>query len=218
MPVILLIRHGENDYVKTGRLAGRLPGVHLNDRGREQARATAEKLRGAPVKAIYSSPLERTMETAQPIAEVLGLEIIPREGLMEIDFGEWQDQKIKGLSRLKVWRTVQQTPSRMHFPGGETFTGAQFRIVQELDRIAASHEPEDLVVCVSHSDAIKLAVAFFTGLPLDLFQRLHVSPGSITTLAIGDGPSRLINLNYDPFFTLIPPEKKPRRGRKPKAE
>jgi probable phosphoglycerate mutase len=202
MPLFLLIRHGENEYVKTGRMAGRLPGVHLNEKGRGQAQALADKLAEAPIKAIYSSPLERAMETAEPLAKALGLEICQRPGLMETDIGEWQGQKVKGLSRLKIWRTVQRNPSIFRFPGGETFTEAQHRIVQELSGIAALHDPKDVVACFSHSDPIKMAVAFFIGLPLDLFQRLSVSTGSITALYIGEGGSSLLNLNYDLSFNL----------------
>jgi probable phosphomutase (TIGR03848 family) len=202
MPIFLLIRHGENDYVKQGRLAGRLPGVHLNEKGRLQARALAEKLTGAPVKAIYSSPLERAIETAEPIGKALNLVVIPRPGLIEVDVGEWQEQKLKELRRLKVWRAIQTTPSRASFPDGETFAIAQARICQELQDLAAQHEPKDLVVCVSHCDPIKLAVSYFIGQPLDMFQRLAVSPGSITGLMLGEGPGYLLSLNTDISFTL----------------
>jgi len=205
MTTILLIRHGENDYVKKGRLAGRLPGIHLNEKGREQAQAVAEKLAGAPVKAVYSSPLERAMETAGPIASALGLEVIPRQGLVETDFGEWQDKKVKGLSRLKIWRVVQFAPTLMRFPQGESFAECQFRMMQEIETLRAQHDPKDLFVCVSHSDPIKLLVAYYLGLPLDLFQRLHVAPASITVLGIGEGGSRLLTLNYDLSFTLAKP-------------
>ncbi len=205
MATILLIRHGENEYVKKGRLAGRLPDVHLNEKGRQQAQAVAEKLTGAPVKAVYSSPLERTMETAEPIAKALNLEIIPRQGLIETDFGEWQDKKIKGLSRLKIWRIVQFAPALMRFPQGESFAECQFRMMQELETLRAQHDPKDLIVCVSHSDPIKLVVAYYLGLPLDLFQRLNVAPASITALAIFEGGSRLLNLNYDLSFTFAKP-------------
>ena len=202
MALFLLVRHGENEYVKQGRLAGRIPGVHLNEKGHAQAQAVAEKLSGAPVKAIYSSPLERTLETAEPIAKALNLEVIQRPGLMEVDFGGWQGKKLKGLSRLKLWKVVQGAPSRMRFPSGESFAEAQFRICQELDALAAQHEPKDMVICVSHSDLIKLAVAFYLGMPLDLFQRLHVAPASITALQIGEMGSHLLTLNYDISFTL----------------
>jgi probable phosphomutase (TIGR03848 family) len=205
MAIVLLIRHGENDYVKKNRLAGRLPGVHLNETGRKQAQAVADRLAGAPVKAIYSSPLERTMETAGPIAAALGLEIIPCDGLMEIDFGEWQDQKLKGLSRLKVWKTVQFFPSRMRFPQGESFVEAQARAVREIEGLVARHDPKDIILCVSHSDVIKLVVAHYIGLPLDLFQRLMVAPASINALQIDENGSRLLTLNYDLSFTVSKP-------------
>lgn len=202
MPVFLLVRHAENDYVKKGRLAGRLPGVHLNKNGREQAQAVAEKLATAPVKAIYSSPLERALETAEPIARALNQEVVQRPGLIEVDFGEWQDQKLKGLSRQKLWKIVQGAPSRMQFPGGESFSDAQHRICQELEMLVRQHESKDLVVCVTHSDAIKLAVAYFIGMPLDTFQRLHIAPASITALLLGEGPAHLLTLNYEISFSL----------------
>jgi probable phosphoglycerate mutase len=202
MTLFLLVRHGENEYVKKGRMAGRIPGVHLNENGVKQANALAEMLADAPIKAVYSSPLERAMETAAPIAEKASLGVIPREGLVETDIGEWEGQKVKGLSRLKVWRIVQFAPARMRFPGGESFADAQHRVCKELDVLNESHAEDDLVVCVSHSDPIKLAVAYFIGLPLDLFQRLSIGPASITALQIGKAGSRLMNLNYEISFNL----------------
>jgi probable phosphoglycerate mutase len=202
MPIIMLIRHGENDYVKKGRLAGRLPGVHLNKNGRKQAEAVAERLKSAPIKAVYSSPLERAMETAEPLANALSLEIRPRAGLIEVDFGEWQDQRLKGLGRTKLWKIVQLAPSRFRFPGGETFADAQYRMVKEIDTIAAQHEPKDLIALVTHSDPIKLAVAYYLGMPLDLFQRLSVAPASVTALMIGEMGAHLLTLNYEISFTL----------------
>jgi probable phosphomutase (TIGR03848 family) len=206
MPTILLIRHGENDYVKTGRLAGRLPGVHLNDNGRRQAQALAEALcRMLPcehVKAIYSSPLERTLETAEPIAKAFNLEIIQREGLIETQYGEWQNKSVKGLSRLKIWKNVQSAPSLFTFPGGESFAETQNRICSEIYSLIGQYEQKDILLCVSHADPIKLAVAYFIGLPLDLFQRLNVAPASINALYIDQGVSRLLALNYDLSFSL----------------
>lgn len=202
MPIILLIRHGENDYVKKNRLAGRLPGVHLNANGRKQAQALAEKLKEMPIKAIFSSPLERAMETAAPIAQTLGLEVQPRPGLMEVDFGDWQDQQLKALRRTKLWKVVQAVPSRMHFPGGEAIADAQHRICRELEEIAKGCQPKDVVACVSHSDPIKLAVAYFIGLPLDMFQRLSIAPASLTVLYLGETGSQLLNLNYEISLSL----------------
>ena len=202
MPVILLIRHGENDYVKKARMAGRLPGVHLNAAGKDQALVLAEKLASAPIKAIYCSPLERALETAGPLAAALSQEIIIRQGLIETDIGEWNGQTLKSLRRLKMWRTVQNAPSLFRFPGGEFFAETQHRVCRELEAICAGLEPKDLVACVSHADPIKLAVAYYIGLPLDNFQRLAVSPASVTALHIGEASSHLLNLNFDPSFNL----------------
>lgn len=202
MPTILLIRHGENDYVKEGRLAGRLPGVHLNDKGRAQAALLAEKLKDAPIKAVYSSPLDRTMETAEPLAQALGLAVTPRPGLLEADMGNWQDRKLRGLSRLKAWRTVQFAPSLVRFPQGESFFETQMRIIAELEALRGQHKDDEMFACVFHSDPIKLAVAFYLGLPLDLFQRINVSPASVTALQISSWGSRLLMLNYDFSLTF----------------
>ncbi len=196
MPTIFLIRHGENEFVKKGRLAGRMTGVHLNERGRQQAEELAEWLSKAPIKAVYSSPLERTVETAEPIATGLNLPVIRRPGLSEVDFGAWQNKTLKQLRRRKLWPVVQNLPSLARFPDGESFAEAQMRICRELETLVTRHKPKDLLVCVSHSDLIKLAVAYYLGLPLDLFQRLVIAPGSISTLMYGRGAPRLINLNY----------------------
>ena len=205
MPIVLLIRHGENDHVKKGRIAGRTPGVHLNESGRLQAQALADRLKDAPIKAIYSSPLERAMETATPLAQALDLEVIPRPGLIETDIGDWAGKTVKSLSRLKIWRAVQFTPSRVNFPGGEAFRDSQFRICQELEVLAAQHDPKDLIACFSHADPIKMAVAYYLGMPLDTFQRLMVSTCSITALMIGEHGCRLLNLNFDPSLNFSKP-------------
>lgn len=202
MPVAMLIRHAENDYVKTNKLAGRLPGVHLNKHGNKQAQTLAARLAKTPIKAIYSSPLERAMETAQALAASLNLAVIPHDGLLEVDFGDWQDQSLKALRRLKLWKIVQGSPSQMRFPNGESFAEAQLRVVQALDKIRQQHDPKDLFVCVSHSDLIKLAVAYHIGLPLDSFQRLQVGTASISTLMLGESSSALLNLNVDYSLTV----------------
>jgi len=111
------------------------------------------------------------------------------------------------LRRLKLWRVVQGAPSRMRFPGGESFIEAQQRIIRELEQICARHDAKDMVACVSHADPIKLAVAFYLGLSIDLFKRLAVSPGSLTALHLGEAGSQLVTLNYDPSFSLKPPER-----------
>ena len=147
------------------------------------------------------------METAAPLAKALGQKVIPRPGLLEVDFGTWQDKTLKQLRRRKLWSTVQSHPSQARFPEGETFAEAQIRIAQELVALNSLHKPKDLLVAVSHSDIIKLAVAYFIGQPLDLFQRLMVSPASITTIHIGPHGAHLINLNQSVFAGSPPAEK-----------
>jgi len=196
MPLFLLIRHGENEYVHKGRLAGRLAGVHLNDNGRQQALELADRLAHAPLTAIYSSPLERAVETAQPLAGRLNLEIFLKEELLETDYGDWQGKTLKGLQRRKLWRTVQHTPSQARFPGGESFAECQQRVCHLLQSLCAQHEPQQVIACVFHADPIKLAVAHFIGLPLDHFQRLSSAPASVTALHIADNRAHLITLNY----------------------
>lgn len=196
MTTILLIRHGENDFVRKHRLAGWLPDVHLNERGRRQAQALAEHLARVKLQAVYASPLERTMETAEPIAAAQGLEVIPRPALGEVRVGRWQGQSLKVLRRRKLWSLVQQMPSLARFPEGESFAEAQARVVAELEALRARHRGKRAVIaCVSHADIIKLAIAYYLGLPLDLFQRLVVMPASISVLHIQDGAVRLLRLN-----------------------
>ena len=209
MPLLLLIRHGENDYVKTGKMAGRLPGVRLNDRGQKQAQALSEALRDVPIKAIYSSPLERAMETASPIAESHKLTIIQESDLMDTDIGKWQGKSLKMLRLTKAWKIVQSAPSRFRFPEGESFTEAQTRYIGALERIIQKHhKPQDVVAVVFHADPIKLAVAHFLGMPLDHFQRLSCDTGSLTALYVGDASANLIKLNQRPPFDFLPKDKK----------
>ena len=173
MPLLILIRHGENDYVKQKRLAGRLPGVHLNSTGQKQAQTVAQYLSQLLSKgitpAVYSSPLERAQETAEPIAHILGVPLTTRPGLIETDYGDWQGKTIKELRRRKLWKVVQDNPSRMRFPNGESFVETQTRICSELEFLRTKHRKNEAILCVSHADPIKLAVAYFLGLPIDLY-------------------------------------------------
>lgn len=208
MPLLLLIRHGENEFVKTGKLAGRLPGIHLNEHGRHQAAELARALAGIPLRAIYSSPLERAVETAEPIASGRKLEIQLRPELADSDIGKWQGRSLKSLRRLKKWKVVQQAPSRFTFPEGESFLQTQTRIASCLDEIAASHKLKDIVAVVFHADPIKLAVAHYLGMPLDHFQRLGCDTGSVTVLHVNETGAYLVKLNQRPPFDFIPKLKK----------
>lgn len=209
MPLLLLIRHGENDFTRTGRLAGRMPGLSLNERGRKQAEELARALAHAPLTAIYASPLERAMQTAEPIGRALGLKVLPSPGLLEADVGEWQGKSVRRLALTKYWRVVQSAPSRARHPGGESFAETQVRVVSALDAICARHKDRAVIACVFHSDPIKLAVAHYIGLPLDHFQRLGCDTGSVTLLALGASSAHLIWLNRRPPFDFPgPPQKK----------
>jgi probable phosphoglycerate mutase len=198
MPTVLLIRHGENDYVKKQRLAGRLPGVHLNERGRAQAQALARALKDTPLKAIYCSPLERAVETAQPIAAARGLKVIKRDALVETRLGEWEGQSVRRLSRSKQWKLLQEHPSRFRFPGGEWMVEQQARLAAEIEALCAMHKPKDIIACVGHADPLKLIIAYYIGLPLDNFQRLMVNTASISTLVMSARGALLLNLNQSP--------------------
>jgi probable phosphoglycerate mutase len=208
MPLLLLIRHGENEYVKTGKMAGQLPGVHLNERGRKQAADLAEALKDIPFKAIYASPLERAVETAGPIAEGRKLKIQLRPQLMDNDIGKWHGRTLKQVRRIKKWKIVQQAPSRFTFPEGESFLETQTRIASCLDEIAASHKSKDIVAVVFHADPIKMAVAHYLGMPLDYFQRLACDTASVTVLYLSETGAHLIKLNQRPPFDLMPKHKK----------
>jgi probable phosphoglycerate mutase len=209
MPLLLLIRHGENDFVKASKLPGRLPGIHLNERGQKQAQDLGEALKDVPIKAIYSSPLERAMETATPIAHARKLEIVQEPDLMDTNIGSWQGKSLKVLRLTKLWRIVQSTPSRFRFPDGESFVESQARYVSALERIIKQHhKPQDIVAIVFHADPIKLTVAHFLGMPLDHFQRLSCDTGSLTALYVSESGANLIKLNQRPPFEFLKPQKK----------
>lgn len=186
--LVLLVRHGQTPT--TGRtLPGRAPGLHLADTGVAQARAAAERIAALPrVDAVYASPLERARETAAPIAKARGLRTRIHRGLLECDFGDWTGAELKTLMKKPEWSTVQRAPSTFRFPGGESFTEMQTRMVSALDAIRREH-PGGVVVCVSHADPIKAAVAHAMGTHLDLFQRIVISTCSISAVAYsGTGP------------------------------
>ena len=196
---ILLIRHGINDYVKKGLLAGRTPDVHLNEDGQAQALAVAGRLAGddagqRKISAVYSSPLERCRETAEPLTAQLGLELRLLDDVKETDCGEWTGQALEELRKAESWQQVQVNPSGFRFPNGESMLEIQARMVAALERLQREHTGETIAV-FSHSDPIKLAIAFYVGMPLDLFQRLDVSPASVSELDFSPLRVRLVRLN-----------------------
>ncbi|HZP90652.1 MAG TPA: MSMEG_4193 family putative phosphomutase [Actinomycetota bacterium] len=193
MTLLLLVRHAHTD-VAGRRLTGWLPGVHLSERGREQALRLAERLEGVPITAVYSSPLERCLETAHPLAEARGLAIRNRDDLGEIRFGAWTDRTLAQLRRTKLWRAVQVAPSTVRFPDGESYLEVQGRALREVERIARAH-PRQTVAVVSHADVIRLLLAHFAGVHPDLFQRIVVDPASVSVVALGDGVRAIHKVN-----------------------
>lgn len=199
MTRIILVRHGENDWVKKRRLAGWTPGVHLNEKGRQQAADVAERLAVLPVTAVYSSPVTRCMETAEYIAAALGQEIGELADVGEVRFGKWEGKKLKKLAKKKKWRNVQFFPSRFRFPQGEAMREVQFRAVQALETLSERHaNDEEIIVVVSHSDVIRLILAHYLGAHIDLFQRVMISPAALSVLDLPkNGAVRVVRVNDD---------------------
>lgn len=207
MTEFLLIRHATNDFVKTGKLAGWTPGVHLNEDGRNQAAALGASLAKTRLAAIYASPLERALETAQAVADHHpGLNVQPLEAVGEVRYGEWQGEKLSRLRREALWEIVQVYPSRAHFPGGEAIRQAQARAVDALEVLVTRHRDQRVVV-VSHSDIIKLIVAHYLGAHLDFFQRIEISPASLTVIRLGSGRPYIVRVNDTSY--LPPPQYTP---------
>jgi probable phosphomutase (TIGR03848 family) len=189
--LVLLVRHGQTPTTGS-TLPGRARGLHLSDVGQTQAVAAAERIAALKqVAAVYASPLERTRETAKPIAAARDLKVQIDRGLLECDFGDWTGSKLKDLMKLPEWQTVQRYPSGFRFPNGESFAEMQTRMVGAIDGLVARH-PGETIVVVSHADPIKAALAQALGTHLDLFQRIVVSPCSISAVLYGStGPAVL---------------------------
>ncbi len=207
MGTIILVRHGENDWSKKNKLAGRIPGVHLNEAGHRQAHGVAQRLAPLPIKAIYSSPITRCVETASYIADTHRLSVQHVDEIGEVEYGEWEGKKIKKLAKMPLWRAVQFFPSRARFPQGEALREVQFRAIQAVEEIADRH-PKELVVLVSHADVIRLLLAHYLGVHIDLFQRLVISPASASIISLSaDGMVRVLRVNDDgPLHSPTPPE------------
>ncbi|CAN5884720.1 histidine phosphatase family protein [soil metagenome] len=182
MARLLLVRHAPTAETGT-KLTGRLPGVSLGDEGRRLAQATADHLADVKLAAVYTSPLERTSETAAIVARPHGLEPVPHEGLLEVDYGSWSGRTLASLYPLKAWRTLQVSPSRMVFPGGEGLADAQRRAVATCEALAGRHRKANIVL-VSHSDIIRAVTSHYLGQHLDLFERFTVATASVTVIDV----------------------------------
>lgn len=195
--LILLVRHGQTPT--TGKiLPGRALGLYLSEHGRDQAARVAQRLSELPVTAIYSSPMERTQETAAATAKHFGLPILEEPGLIEGDFGDWTGAELTQLMKLPEWRTVQQQPDQFRFPNGESFVEMSQRMASTLHKLRNAH-PGGTVVCFSHADTIRIAVSDALGSPLNNFQRISIDPCSVSAFAYpiepADGDPRVLMVN-----------------------
>jgi probable phosphomutase (TIGR03848 family) len=193
MATIFLIRHGLT-AVTGSKLYGRTPGFQLDERGRAQAERLVARFGAVRLTAIYSSPLERCMETVKPLAAATRLPIVTREALIEMDAGTWTGRSLASLRRTKLWREVQLSPSTFRFPGGEAFSDARDRIVTEVERIARRHG-RGRVAIATHGDLARIALAHFSGIPFDAFQRTVVDTASVSVVQLSSGRPRVLLVN-----------------------
>ncbi len=198
MTIIYLVRHGQTDFIGK-KLCGTLPGVHLNEEGRSQAQSTAEYLSQFPIKAIFSSPMERTLETAAYLADHHSVSVTPKEFLKEVNFGELQGKLQSDLATDPFWQQFQNDPAELSFPGGENIRAVQARAVAGLEEVLRGFGPTDQIVCVSHSELLRLTVAHAIGVPLEHSHRLTIEPASVTKLEWTGERRRLLLFNYRPF-------------------
>lgn len=193
MTRLLIIRHAST--AETGKtLSGRLPGIPLSTKGRAEAEAMATALADESISAFYSSPIERTVETASIIAARHALRVKKDKGLLEADYGDWSGKKLTQLRKAPQWPLIQRAPSHAAFPGGETMRSMQQRIVDAIPRIASNH-PNETIVLVSHADPIKSYVAHVLGMHLDQFQRIDIAPASLTRVDLHHSIPQLRSLN-----------------------
>ena len=226
MATLILVRHGRTTANAGGTLAGRLPGVRLDDTGEEQVRRVGERLASVPLAALVSSPLERCKQTAKAIAAAQSarLRITSERGLTECDYGDWQGRQLKDLAKEPLWKTVQAHPSAAAFPGGESMTGMQSRAVIAVRRqdaaIEAEHGSGAVWAAVSHGDIIKSILADALGMHLDLFQRLHVDPASVSIISYSSTRPYVLasNTHAGELSWLAPKPSRKRRTPRPAAD
>jgi broad specificity phosphatase PhoE len=179
-----LIRHGSNDMLPRA-LAGRLPGIHLNEQGRAEAQRVAERLQSKSIRYIFSSPMERARETAEPLARALNLPVQISEAMIEVDFGEWQGAEMTALNADERWRRWTKFRSGLQLPAGEMMINIQARVVSEMIRLKDLH-PGEHIALFSHGDPIRAALCHWLGLPLDYMVRFEVAPGSISIVLLDE--------------------------------
>jgi probable phosphoglycerate mutase len=193
MTKFFLIRHGANGSV--GRsIAGRMSGVHLNAEGRKQAERLAGKLSRESIQKIFSSPLERTVETAEPLAKKLGVETQVVDALLEIDFGNWTGKTLEELAPIPLWQKWNAFRSATRIPNGEMIVEVQSRMVAQIEKLRRGF-PDGTVAIFSHGDPIRSVLTHFLGMPLDFFSRIEISPASVSTLVLDDFGAHVLGLN-----------------------
>jgi probable phosphoglycerate mutase len=197
---LVLIRHAHSEANAAGILSGRLPNVHLSDKGLKQSENLAVRLGNFPVASVRISPMERCFETISPWINSIVLPKNPNfeplidSELTEVDYGTWSGKKLAGLSKNKLWRTVQESPSRMYFPKGEGIAEMQSRAMKSVHQ-AVSSKAKGSAVIVSHGDVIKSIVASALGMHLDEFQRIIIDPASVSILDFSSTKPRTLLLN-----------------------
>jgi len=223
MTTVLLIRHGRTSANTAGILAGRSSGVELDEVGHQQVREAGTRIAGVPLRAVVTSPLRRCRQTAQALVsarpEPMALSL--EQGLVECGYGEWTGKSLRELSKDKLWSTVQQQPSAVRFPGGESMTEMSSRSIGAIRtwdaKLGAAYGPDAVWAAVSHGDVIKAILADALGMHLDAFQRIMVDPASISIVRYTASRPYVITLNStnaDLARTFAPPAKKPRRRAK----
>jgi len=207
MPLLLLIRHAVTET--TGqRLSA--PDLALSAQGHEDAARLAERLHEVPLAAIYSSPLQRCLETAAPLAEAKGLEVRTVNDLRDTEYGDWSGRSLRQVGRTKLWRALRERPSAVRFPGGETLAEVQARAVRGLDDIVAAHA-KGLVAVVCHADVVRLALMHLIGLHIDFIERVSVAPASVSVISVGSGAPRLHALGCTGDLRHLAPRPRPAR-------
>ena len=229
MATVILVRHGRTSANASGILAGRTPGVKLDDVGAQQAARTAERLAVVPLHGMVSSPLERCKQTAKAIASAQPdhaayPRIVSERGISECDYGDWQGRPLKDLAKEPLWKTVQSQPSAAAFPGGESMATMQARSVSAIRRLDAAFEAEHgagaVWVAVSHGDIIKSVLADALGMHLDLFQRINVDPASVSIIRYTEARPYVVSSNThagDLSWMVPKPTKKSGRAKKAAA-
>jgi broad specificity phosphatase PhoE len=196
MAFFYLVRHGLNDVLGKA-LAARLPNIHLNAPGREEARRTAEALRGKGITRVISSPMERAKETAGALAERLGVRVEIEEAVNEIAFGDWSGKPMSELESLPGWKLFNSYRSGTRIPNGELMIETQSRVIRLLEHLR-TNESNGTFAIFSHGDPIKLAIAYYLGVPLDLFTRIEISPGSYSVLRLEEWGPQILAVNVCP--------------------